>query len=142
LASSLSGQLSKKYKIYKTYEDIQDEELDVGIDDSHRYEIVANKFNYIDGEETEYYELLDADKTYKFNMRLMPFLTAFARNKISRLAKKDLDNLVRIHTDSCTFSREQVFDKQHTILDYSTLKLENKSSGLIEWKNVNNYKKL
>ena len=69
------------------------------------------------GEETEYYELIDTDNPYKFNIRLMPFLTAFARNKISRLANKDIDNVVRIHTDSCTFSREQVFDKQHTILE-------------------------
>ncbi len=143
LASTLSGQLSNKHKINKTYDQIIEENLDVGSSKKNRYFKVAKHFyTKKNGEEADYYVLHDTHHPYTYNIRLMPFLTAFARNKIARLAMKDIDHCIRIHTDSVCFSVPQKFEKHHSILDYSTLKEEEKSSGLIEWKNVNSYKKV
>ena len=44
----------------------------------------------------------------------------------------DIDSVIRIHTDSIAFTKEQQFDEK-------LFKLEDKSTGLILWKNVNTY---
>ena len=47
-------------------------------------------------------------------------------------------NVIRIHTDSVTFNKpcDDVIDKYVT---YPTLKKEDKSTGKIQWHNVNSY---
>jgi len=139
LSSSLGGQLSRRLKIMKTYDEIIKEDLDIGMSDDNKY-IIHNKHMYIrDGKEYEYYELIESDNQFFTNIRLTPFLTAYSRNKTSRLVMKDINSVIRINTDSVTFSKPQTFTKLDNQLDYNSLKFEDKSSGLIMWRNVNGY---
>ena len=113
-----------------------DEKLDVGFDDSHKY-IIRDKKSYGVGLDDEKYLLMESTKQYSHKFRLMPFLTATARNKTARLALHDLKNVVRIHTDSVCFNRKQEFTKKDFVLDYESLKVEEKNTGVILWKNCN-----
>jgi hypothetical protein len=139
LTSSLSGHISSKYKRSKTYDEIIKEKLDVGMTYDHEYYILKQIYYFDKGEEKDYYRLLNTNQPYHYNIRLMPFLTAAARNKIARLAAKDIDNVVRIHTDCVVFSEPQTFGKMDSQLDITTLKDEDKTTGLIQWKNINTY---
>ena len=136
LISSLSGQLTRRCVFKKTYDEIMDEKLDVGFDDSHKY-IIRDKKSYGVGLDDEKYLLMESTKQYSHKFRLMPFLTATARNKTARLALHDLKNVVRIHTDSVCFNRKQEFTKKDFVLDYESLKVEEKNTGVILWKNCN-----
>ena len=60
------------------------------------------------------------------------FLTAFGRVKIARVAEEDLDSVIRIHTDGIVFNKEMKFYFDHLLP-------EDKTTGLINWINVNNY---
>ena len=150
LGSSLHGQLQAKHLIFKTPKQITDEKLDVGINDSHRYVIVNHKIygTYGKPDYKEYYELHDTETPTEFNIRLGAFLTAYVRNKTSRLVTghvffgkdiirnklHDLDTVIRIHTDAVTFT-----EPMDHLDDVDDLKKESKSSGKIKWKNVNTY---
>jgi hypothetical protein len=140
LGSSLSGQISSRFIIHKTYEEIIEQNIDVGISDKYKYKIVKRTI-YKDklGNEKDYYDLQNTENPFSFNIRLMPFLTSYARNKISRLALKDINSVIRVHTDSVCFSSPQEFNKSDSLLDYTTLKLEDKTTGLIDWQHPNKY---
>ena len=83
----------------------------------------------------EYYRLFQIDKPYQYNIRLKGFLNAYTRTQTAKLAELDIDNVIRIHTDCVSFKKPQT-------VDTTILKLEDKSSGLIQWNNVNNYTKI
>ena len=140
LASSLSGQITNRFMTCKSYDEIVDEKLDVGLTDKHKY-VLIKQYIRTDklGNDTDYYDLINSEKPFSYNIRMMPFLTAYARNKIARLALKDINSVVRIHTDSVTFNTPQEFSKQHSMLDFTSLKLEDKTTGIIDWKNSNKY---
>ena len=140
LASSLSGQLSSRFIIKKSYDEIMDEKIDVGLTNDHKY-VIVDKHIYVDklGNKKDYYDLQNTDNPYSYNIRLMPFLTSYARNKIARLALKDIDSVIRIHTDSVCFSKQQEFTNKDKMLDYSTLIPESKSTGIIDWQHMNKY---
>ena len=42
---------------------------------------------------------------YEFQLRLKAFLTDFGRVKIAKIALQNIDNVVRIQTDSITFDQ-------------------------------------
>ena len=102
------------------------------------------------GEYVEKFLLLDMEKPYSMNIRLLPFLTSYGRIKTAKLAIKDLDNVIRINTDNVTFLKEQIFETniknkkklyvkhidgtKHNMLHLETLKPEEKTTGLIEFK--------
>jgi hypothetical protein len=44
-----------------------------------------------------------------YNFRIKSFLTAYARNKIARVAMTDLKSVIRIQTDCCVFTKKQKF---------------------------------
>ena len=136
LGSSLWGQLSAKNAINKTFEQIEKDNMDVGLTDKSRYKII-DEGGFLDN---EYFKLLDTQNPYKYNVRLKCFLTAFGRNKTGRLALKDIDNVIRIHTDGVAFKQPQEFDKiLDRTRDITTIHEEDKTTGLIYFKNCNNY---
>jgi hypothetical protein len=141
LCSSIGGNLSRKNVTYKTYDEIEREDLDVGITDDHQYRIISHNFHEKkDGTEYEEYELLNTHSPYALNIRLLPFVTAYGRNKIGRLVMKDIGSVVRVYCDSICFTRKQEFDsKEDALLDYKNLKLESKSTGLIHFDSSNEY---
>jgi hypothetical protein len=68
-------------------------------------------------------------------MRLKPFLTSFGRAKIADIAKKNIDSVVRIHTDGIAFNKKMDFDIPGFLK-------EDKTTGLINWKHINHYDKI
>jgi hypothetical protein len=133
LLSSLWGSLTRKNIIRRTYDEILKEKLDVSFNEDNfdkRFYIDDIKY---DSTGKEYYELLDNKKPYHYNIRLLPFLTAFCRNKIaSFIETEDESNVIRIQTDNIVFNKPMKFDDP-------LFKSEAKTTGLIKWKNVNNY---
>ena len=128
LMSSLWGSLSRGNNIIKTWDEIESEGLKVSIGNGGDYKIV----NYTLTENKEYYKLQSMVQPYKHNFRLKSFLTAFGRVKIADVALENIDAVIRIHTDGIVFNKNMK-------LNFPGLIREDKSSGRVEWKGVNNY---
>ena len=128
LMSSLWGSLSHSNNIMKTYDEIQEEGLNICMTDKADYKIA----DYIWTNSKEYYKLQDMNKPYKSNFRLKSFLTAFGRVKIAEVALENLDALKRIHTDGIAFNQKMKFN-------IAGLIPEDKTTGLIKFDHVNKY---
>lgn len=131
LMSSIWGHLSARNILKITEAEMELDGLDVGMTSRCEWQI----YEFHQNSKSEYYELLNSKQPFKYNIRLLPFLTSFARNRISRIAMKDLDNVIRIHTDGVCF-------KKNPKLRIKNLELEHKTTGLIEWTHANGYKKV
>ncbi len=129
LISSCWGHLNANNTIYKTWEEIEDEELSIGNSSKYDYQIL----HYFDYSDRECYELLNTKSPYKHNIRLKPWITACARNLTASIVLHDIKRVVRVQTDSVRFTREQEFDDPNLVP-------EEKTTGTIHWKNVNSYK--
>ena len=130
LSSSLWGSLTMKKKLNKTPQQIIDEKLEIDFFDAE-YIIKAHHIY----EHKEYYELQNKDNPYHYQMRIKPYLTAYSRIITAKVALLDLENVVRIQTDNVCFKKEQTFNIENLVS-------EDKTTGLIEFKNCNVYKKL
>jgi hypothetical protein len=82
-----------------------------------------------------YYKVIDVQKPYKYNLRLKPFITSFGRIQTAKIALENLDSVIRIHTDGI------VFDKPITT-DLPNFIPEKKTTGRIQWNNVNDYHRI
>lgn len=130
MSSSLWGHLQISNIKYLPEEEA--EKLDIGMNGTEDYNIV----NYVYKEDGKsYYKLRDNKKPYKYNIRLKPFITAMGRIKTAKVALMNLDKVIRIHTDGVVFSEPQEFYIDNFIP-------ENKTTGLIHFKNVNNYQRV
>ena len=54
---------------------------------------------------------------YEFQFRLKAFLTDFGRVKIAKIALQNIDNVVRIQTDSITFDKPIVLNINNFAID-------------------------
>ena len=132
LISSAWGHLNAKNYLYLEWEEIQEKKLNIGVGECYEYEII----NYYDYGDREYYELLNTKKPYKHNIRLKPIITAISRIMTSDIVLQDINNVVRVHTDSITFTKE------HKDIESEKIIIEDKTTGLINWTNVNCYKNI
>ena len=66
------------------------------------------------------------------NIRLKPWITSISRNMTADIALQNINKVVRVQTDCISFTDEMKFDNSNLIL-------EDKTTGLIQWKNVNCY---
>jgi len=128
LMSSLWGSLSHSNNIMKTYDEIQEEGLNICMTDKADYKIA----DYIWTNSKEYYKLQYMNKPYKSNFRLKSFLTAFGRVKIAEVALENLDAVIRIHTDGIAFNKKMKFN-------IAGLIPEDKTTGMIKFDHVNKY---
>ena len=128
LIKSAWGHLNAKNVLYKNWEDIEKEELNIGTTDEFDYKILK----YSDSGEIEYYELLNTKSPYKHNIRLKPWITGLARNLTASIVLQNVKRVIRVHTNSVTFTKEQEFDDPNLIP-------EEKTTGKIHWHNVNKY---
>ncbi len=129
MCSSLHGQLSRSNTFDRTKKQVKDEKLDICYSNSADYKIIDLKsWNF---GEKEYYTLLKNDQPYKHNIRLQSFLMSECRRKMADIVMTDIDNCIRIHTDNSTFKD---IDPKFQINGF---KIEEKTTGLIKWDNVN-----
>ena len=126
--SSLWGSLSKGNNIMKTWDDIEKEGLKIGMGNDADYKIA----DYIKSETQEYYKLTCMPQPYKHNFRLKSFLTSYGRVKIAEVIMTDIDSCIRVHTDGVVFNKKMN-------LNFQRLIVEDKTSGKINWKGINNY---
>ena len=130
LMSSVWGSLSKQRVINRTYKQIQEFDLNVGADVNSDYQIIKRIFKANGGD--DYYVLQNNRNPYKYGLaRIKSFLTSRGRNKIATLALKNIDSVIRIHTDNVTFRLEQNFSK------IKNLKPEDKTTGYLQWSKCN-----
>ncbi len=97
LISSAWGHLNSKRIVYKTLAEMQKmrvEGITIGNNDDNKYKIYDHQ-EFGDGK--EYYVLLDCESPYSHNIRLKPFVTAYGRNEIGKIAMKDIDHVIRVH---------------------------------------------
>lgn len=128
LLSSLWGKLSETNVIYRNEKQIEEQGLKIGGSGLAEYEIL----DYVDNDKQAYYKLVDPNDYYKHCIRLKPFLTSYARMKVGLVAMKNIKHVIRIHTDGIVYAKEI----KHGI---DNLIPEDKTTGNIQWKNVNNY---
>jgi len=131
LMSGLWGALSQGNTFYKTEQEVEDEDLFIGNTDEAEFEIL----NFIDTEKNSRYKLLNTNDPYKQYIRIKPFLSSYARVITASVALKNVDSLIRVHTDGL------VYDKpiEHGI---KSLIIEDKTTGKIHWYNCNSYEKV
>eukprot|EP01038_Epipyxis_sp_PR26KG_P012579 gene12579-16867_t len=134
LMSSLWGTLSSSKIIRKTDQQIKDEKLDVGLDNDSHYKII----NHVVFEDREFYELQNNRNPYKYNIRLKPFITSYGRYLMSNVALENIDAVIRIQTDGIVFNQNM----DHITTKYPNIVAEEKTTGMINWINVNKYEKL
>ena len=131
LLSSLWGHLSKSNRIYKTHEAINEENISVSMTGVGKdYKIIEYHMN----DNGDYFELLNMKNPYVYNIRVKTFITAFGRNKIATIAMRDIEHVIRIHTDAVVFSVKKEFKTPGLIA-------ESKTTGSINWVHVNSTKK-
>jgi hypothetical protein len=128
LIKSAWGHLNANNKIYKSMDEVLSEELDIGMTDDCDYKILK----YNDYGDRDCYELLNTKSPYKHNIRLKPWITGLARNLTASIVLQDIKHVIRVHTDSVTFTKKQEFDDPNLIP-------EEKTTGKIHWLNVNKY---
>jgi hypothetical protein len=131
--SSIWGTLTQRNHLTRTEEQCIEQELDF---DFYNAEWLIRNVCY-NNDGSEYYELINSQKPYLHNLaRIKAYLSAFSRIKTARVALKKLDKVIRIHTDSITFTEPLNYKGITGLVE------EKKTSGMIEWKNVNVYKKV
>lgn len=93
------------------------------------YEIIDTHYN----EESIIHILqnIENDKPYKHNIRLKSWLNSFARCELAKTILKNINNVVRVQTDSITYNID--------IKPDNTEKREEKSTGYIKFNSVNSY---
>jgi hypothetical protein len=131
LLSSLWGALIQGNYFWKTEEEVEKEGLSIGFPSVKRPPVIEIE-DYIDNDAGMKYKLLDRKNRYKYNMRIKPFLTSFGRMKIADIARKNIDSVVRIHTDGIAFNKKMDFDIPGFLY-------EGKTTGIIDWKHINHY---
>ena len=130
LGSSCWGVLSQSNELRKTEQEIIDEKIDVG-DHTHDYDIVEEVFT----KSKSYYVLQSNVQPYKFNIRLKPFVTAYARIMIANLAIPNLRNIYRVYCDNLVSKKPLIFDDPFMVV-------ESKTTGIIHWLHNTNYKSI
>jgi hypothetical protein len=105
LGSSGWGELSAYNTIIKTDAQIETEKLNIGFDFDDEYYI--HKWS-VKKDNTEIYHLVDLTKKeslYKHNFRLKSFITDYGRCKMAKIALQNINDVVRIQTDSISYKR-------------------------------------
>ena len=114
LGSSAWGELQSKKNIWKTEDEINDEKLDIGFeyDNDYHIEEIRQKPS------GDVYRLSNLKKNmYEHQFRLKAFLTDFGRVKIAKIALQNINNVVRIQTDSITYNEPIVLNINGFVID-------------------------
>lgn len=135
LMSSLWGFLSFQNTFKTTAEQINEKNLDVGLDSDSDFTIVK----HVVYDDREYYELQNNKNPYKNNIRLKPFIVSYGRFLMTDIIMENIDAVVRVQTDSVSFNQSM---DDVILTKYKDMVPEEKSTGFINWENVNKYSKI
>jgi hypothetical protein len=138
MTSALWGRLAEHRRLFKTDEEIVQENLDVALkyNVNHKYyirNVTKNK------QHEDLCEIVNCKNPYYYNIaRLKPFLLDKSRYLTAKVALKYINDVVRICVDNVTF------DTQHDDVEYhtNTFKLvkEDKTTGLIQFRRYDCYR--
>ena len=106
LLSSVWGRLWTRNTITKMTED---KWLSLDVDEQNKYYCVKVAFEY-DRKIKDCITMLSfvrSESLYKYNIRLQPFITSFARKKIGNAIIKHFDDIVRVQTDGVIFKNSK-----------------------------------
>jgi hypothetical protein len=134
LLSSLWGSLIRADRYF--FNEEQDEKLEA--EQQGIYVRYNEKYYFENGKMVTRYELIKKEKPYKHHYgRLKAFILSLGRNIVGELIMSSgiLDNVIRVATDGIVLN--EPFDFTIGIPYYP--KPEDKTTGMIKWKNVNNY---
>ena len=131
LMSSLWSSISRVEKITKTEQQIIDEKISIDYNEESDADYII--FDFIQKMNSECYFLINRNNIYKYNFRIKSFLTSFGRIKMAKVALMNLKSLIRIQTDNLVLSIPNLKKPIDNLI------VEQKTTGFIHWKNVNNY---
>jgi hypothetical protein len=139
LLSSVWGQFCQHNKLYKTDDEIDEENINLSLNYDKKYDYYLKDILYKkNGEQINV--LVNCKKPYRYNIgRIKPFLLARGRYLTGKIAMLYIDDLVRIHTDGIIFDKEHD-DVMTTYKSFGTLCMEDKTTGKMEFKGLNCYK--
>lgn len=129
LSSSFWGHMTAHSYITKTENEIKELNLKIGYNEDKCDYLICHKAYNVDG--FYFYKLLNLNKPYIYPLRIKSFLTSYCRNRISKIARMDVDNVIRIHTDGICFSKP--FDETITKLKMDNFLKEKKTTGQIKF---------
>jgi hypothetical protein len=119
------GRNFEQKNIWKSEDKIINEKLDIGFGYDTEYHIQEIRAKPTGDE----YRLINLKTNiYEYQFRLKAFLTDFGRVKIAKIALVNIDNVVRIQTDSITFD-------QPIKLTINNFAIDSKKTGKFEIKN-------
>lgn len=138
MTTALWGRISQHNRLFKTEQECEDEDIDYldNFNIDHAYYIRDSTFNK-KGEEV--FELVNCKQPYRYAIaRLKPFILSKSRDLIGKVARKYIDDVIRIHTDNVTFNTEH----DDVCFEQDTFKLikEEKTSGKIHFVRTDCYK--
>lgn len=136
LLSSSWGYSCKKQRLYVEEDDLHKYNYCLEYNPKYEY-YINNEYRHKNGD--EYYELINTNQPYEFNIaRMKPHLLARGRYIIGKIALLHLEDVVRIQTDNITFSKphDDIMTKYKTFPQFVP---EDKTTGTIEWFHVNKY---
>lgn len=139
MMSSCWSHINAFNKVFKTFEQVELENIEYGTSPDCDYQLWDIK--YYPNSDKEYLELVKTDKPYKHNnLRLKPWITAEARNRVSEMALSSLENIVRVHTDAVMYDKPMKFYNDG--IENEMIIPEEKTTGRIHWESVNIYYKV
>ena len=133
--SSAWGVLNQRLKKSISKSDIIKQNLEVGLSFDYR-ENEYQKISSYDKNGQTYFKIVDLNNPYRYKLRLKSFITSQARNDIANFSiLHGLKNVIRIATDCVSFNK----DINNGNEDYG---IETKTTGMIQFYNVNKYENL
>jgi hypothetical protein len=134
ICSSMWGNLSEFTKRHLTIDQIIEKDY---VCSNDKYD--KNADYWIRNFTGESYELVNMKRPYKSNVsRIKPFLLSKSRAIIATVAMLYIDDVVRIHTDDIVFNKRHD-DVCTAFKSYPEIIAESKTTGTIDWKNINTY---
>ena len=125
LSSTLWGVLSKSN--CRTVSEEEGDKMNIGLDERAEY-ILKDFITGSNGKSS--YVIIPSERQYYHPFRFKSFITSYARTKIALIALNNIDNVIKIQTDSIVYDKEI----QHNI---KTFIPDPKSTGLIQFINMN-----
>ena len=138
LLSSLWGHICEDRRIFRTIDQVIDENMSVSTTYNVECEYYIKDVHYRKNCD-EVLQLIHNKNPYYLSLaRLKSFLLARGRYLTAKIALLYLDDVVRIHTDGIVFNKphDDVMTKYKT---FPTLCKEDKTTGQIKWSGVNKY---